>query len=66
MKKIKAIVVEDEKEGMNNIVIKIKKHCPEVEIIAQCENPPVGLFILYARNWNAIPFWMGIDPILGV
>ncbi len=38
MKKIRAIVVEDEKEGMNNIVIKIEKHCPEIEIIAQCKN----------------------------
>ena len=38
MEKIKAIIVEDEKEGLNNIIHKIGKSCPNVEIIATCEN----------------------------
>ncbi len=36
MAKIKAIVVEDEKEGMENIIIKIHKNCPDVEIVEKC------------------------------
>lgn len=34
--KIKTIIVEDEKEGMENLVIKLQKNCPEIEIIAKC------------------------------
>lgn len=37
MPPIKAIIVEDEKEGMKNLVFKLNKHCAEkVEIIAKC------------------------------
>ena len=30
---IKAIIVEDEAEGMRNLSLKLERHCPEVEII---------------------------------
>lgn len=33
---MKAIIVEDEKEGMDNLVMKLEKHCKSVEIIAKC------------------------------
>jgi two-component system LytT family response regulator len=33
---MKAIIVEDEKAGMDNLVIKIKHNCPGVDIIACC------------------------------
>ena len=34
---MRAIIVEDEEEGMENLVLKLKKHCPNVEIIDKCE-----------------------------
>jgi two-component system LytT family response regulator len=34
--KIKAIIVEDEEQGMNVLSIKIATHCPDVEIIDKC------------------------------
>ncbi len=34
---MRAIIVEDEEEGMQNLVLKLKKHCPEIEIIDKCE-----------------------------
>lgn len=36
MTKIRAIIVEDEKKGMENIVLKIQKHCRAIEIIGSC------------------------------
>lgn len=35
-KAIRAIVVEDEEGGMDNILLKIERYCPEIEIIATC------------------------------
>jgi len=37
MDKIRAIIVEDENEGMINMVMKIQKFCPIIEIVAECE-----------------------------
>lgn len=34
---MRAIIVEDEEEGMENLVLKLQKHCPNVEIIDKCE-----------------------------
>lgn len=33
---MRAIIVEDEEEGMRNLCLKLERHCPHVEIIAQC------------------------------
>lgn len=35
---MKAIIVEDELEGMRNLVLKLEKSCPHVEVIAKCDN----------------------------
>jgi len=32
---IKAIIVEDEEQGMRNLSLKLERHCPEVEIIGK-------------------------------
>lgn len=34
---IKAIIVEDETQGMHNLSLKLGRHCPEVEIIGKAE-----------------------------
>ena len=31
---IRAIIVEDEKKGIENLTVKLKKYCPHVDIIA--------------------------------
>lgn len=31
-----AIIIEDEEEGMQNLVLKLTKHCPEITIIDKC------------------------------
>ena len=36
MKPIRAIIVEDEPSGMENLRWKLQKHCPGVEIVAEC------------------------------
>ena len=38
MSKIRAILVEDEPSGMDNLRWKLQNNCPEVEIIAECTN----------------------------
>ena len=34
---MRSIIVEDEEAGMENLVLKLEKYCPEVQIIATCE-----------------------------
>ncbi len=36
MKKIRTIIIEDEKEGMENLIIKLNKHCPTIEVVEKC------------------------------
>ena len=38
MKKLKAILVEDEPSGMENLRWKLQTECPEIEIVAECSN----------------------------
>ena len=38
MNSIRAILVEDEPSGMDNLRYKLQNNCPEVEIIAECYN----------------------------
>lgn len=38
MSQLRAILVEDEPTGMDNLRWKLQNHCPEVEIVAECTN----------------------------
>lgn len=38
MKPLRAIIVEDEPTGIENLRFKLKEYCPEVEIVAECLN----------------------------
>ncbi len=38
MKPLRAIIVEDEPTGIENLRFKLQEYCPEVEIIAECLN----------------------------
>ena len=38
MKVLRAILIEDEPSGMENLRWKLKEQCPEIEIVAECTN----------------------------
>lgn len=40
---LKAILIDDEENGLNSLKQKILQHCPSVEIIALCNKPADGL-----------------------
>lgn len=39
MKKITAVIVEDEQHGIDNLSEKLRRNCPQVEIVGICMNP---------------------------
>ena len=43
MNKLRAIIIDDEASSRNSLRQKLNVHCPEVEIIAECENGEVGI-----------------------
>lgn len=43
MNKLKAIIIDDEASSRNSLRQKLTVHCPEVEIIAECENGETGI-----------------------
>ena len=46
----KAIIVEDEVHGMNNLKSMLKDHCPEIEIIGEARNNQEGRQLLARRD----------------
>ncbi|MEL7117981.1 MAG: LytTR family DNA-binding domain-containing protein [Bacteroidota bacterium] len=38
MRKLRAIIVEDEPSGLENLRFKLSENCPEVEVVAECLN----------------------------
>lgn len=40
---MKAIIIDDEKRARVTLQLLLKEYCPEVEIVAQCENLPEGV-----------------------
>jgi two-component system LytT family response regulator len=43
MKKIKAIITDDERHSREALFQKLQKYCPEVEIVAMCSNAKEGI-----------------------
>lgn len=43
MSAIKAIIVDDEKGSLESLAFEIKEYCPEVEIVALCQDPQEGV-----------------------
>ena len=62
MSTIKAIIVEDEKEGLTNLVLKLEKHCPYVEIIAKCTDGKSAIEAIKSQK----PQLVFLDINLGV
>jgi len=49
-KKLKALIIEDEKQGMETLVGIIKRYCPQIEIVAQLVSVEEGLAFFANRN----------------
>lgn len=61
MSALRAILVEDEPSGMENLRFKIQKNCPEVEIIAECTNGADAILAIKRH----LPDVLFLDILLG-
>lgn len=61
MKPLRAILVEDEPSGMENLRWKLGQHCPEVEIVAECLNGEDAIRQLHRH----LPDVVFLDILLG-
>lgn len=61
MSKIKTIIVEDEKEGMENILLKLKKSCPDIEVVEKCYTGAAAIKAIEKHN----PDLLFLDVRLG-
>ena len=43
MDNMKAIIIEDEPQGIKNLVLKLKESCPEIEVVQSCRKPEEGI-----------------------
>ena len=61
MRPLRAIIIEDEPSGMENLRWKLQQNCPEVEIVAEC---PSGADAITAIRRN-LPDVIFLDIMLG-
>jgi len=43
MSKLKAILIDDEKGSLESLTFELREYCPDVEVIASCQDPKEGL-----------------------
>jgi two-component system, LytTR family, response regulator len=43
MKKLRAILIDDENSGLSALYEKLQRHCPQVEVLQLCETPEDGI-----------------------
>lgn len=43
MEKLRAILIDDESSGLSSLYEKLQKHCPQVEIMQQCDTAAKGI-----------------------
>jgi two-component system LytT family response regulator len=43
MSNIRTVIVEDEEPGINNLVEKLKRNCPQVEVVDICRTAPEAM-----------------------
>lgn len=61
MSALRAILVEDEPSGMENLRFKLQKNCPEVEIIAECSSGEEAIMAIKRH----LPDVLFLDILLG-
>lgn len=49
-----AILIDDEQNGLNSLREKILQHCPEVDIIATCDDPAKGIVAIETMKPNLV------------
>lgn len=59
MSQLKAILIDDEKGSLESLTFEIKEYCPEVDIIAACQDPHDG--IVKIRQWNPDLVFLDIE-----
>lgn len=50
---MKAILIDDEKRARVSLSLLLQEYCPEIELVAECENLPEGVKAI--RKFN--PIW---------
>ena len=40
---MKAIIIDDEKRARVTLKLLLNEYCPDIEIVAECENLPTGV-----------------------
>lgn len=43
MSKLKAILIDDEKGSLESLTFELREYCPDIEVIASCQDPKEGL-----------------------
>jgi len=43
---IRAIIIDDEEDARESLALALTKYCPQVELVARCEGPKIGLKII--------------------
>ena len=46
---MKAIIIDDEKRARISLALLLQEYCPEVTVVAECENLPEGIFAIWNR-----------------
>jgi two-component system LytT family response regulator len=50
MKKLKAILIDDEDSSRSALQAKLSQHCPQVEIIGECDNGESGILVIEEKH----------------
>ncbi|MEZ5038800.1 MAG: LytTR family DNA-binding domain-containing protein [Saprospiraceae bacterium] len=61
MSTLRAILIEDEPSGMDNLRYKVQKNCPEVDIVAECTNGADAILAIKRH----LPDVIFLDILLG-
>lgn len=51
---MKAIIIDDEKRARINLALLLEEYCPNVEIVAECENLPSGVKAIRKHRPNVV------------
>ena len=47
---MKAIIIDDEKRARVTLKLLLNEYCPDIEIVAECENLPTGVKAIRKHN----------------
>ena len=62
---LRCVIVEDEQAGLKNLVLKIKRACPDVEIVAECRTFDSGLEEIQLQKPDLVFLDIKLDKMTG-